>query len=279
MNKVAIGIACWNRPHYFKELVKSLDENLIDLFDVDTHLFIDGEICKFTGVSKTDKSLIDECIRIFDESFIPNKTKHVRNNNVSVAINQFEMMQDLFSSYEKVIFLEDDIVLSKNFVYLMKRVLDQFRLEDYIFSVSPGFKLLCDNSKLAENISRLKISEGHFWAEAMWAHKWQKIIPKMNSYMDIVSQKPYNERNGQKIKHLFEMGGRSMSATSQDNAKDWAISTSGMKRARMIINRATGIGDIGVHSTREKLAHFGDGHNKIYVLDGERSIERFEVVI
>jgi len=67
-------------------------------------------------------------------------------------------------------------------------------------------------------------------------------------------------------------------ATSQDNAKDWAISRTKMKRARFIINRATGVGNEGVHSTAAKLARSGDGHNQIYILKDERLIDNFRIV-
>lgn len=277
MNKVAIGIACWNRPQYFSQLLSSLEANLLDLENVDTHLFIDGDICAFTGEQKTDKKLIYENISLFQKALIPNKTMHVRSLNVSVAIHQFEMMKMLTSIYDKIIFLEDDVVLSPNFVAVMKQLLNQFENDEKIFSISSGFKLMCKPTETEQYKDAIKSSEGHFWAEAIWTKKWNKILPRLQQYMDIVYQKSYMQRDHGKIKTLFENGGRVMSATSQDNAKDWAISLSGMTRARLVVNRATGIGDVGVHSTHEKLKKFGDGHNKIYVFDDEKKM-KFRVI-
>lgn len=270
LNKTAIAIACWNRPEYFRQLMMTLESNLLEMEDVDTHMFIDGDICAFTGEQRTDKKLIYENISIFQKALIPNKTMHIRSLNVSVAVHQFQLMQMLTPIYDRIIFLEDDVVVSPNFIGVMKALLEQFENDESVFSISPGFKLLCKKEEVEKYKDALKFTEGHFWAEAMWTKKWNKILPRYQQYMDIVSQKAYVNRDHQRINKLFIDHGRKMAATSQDNAKDWAISLSGMKRARLIANRATGIGDSGVHSTPDKLKHSGDGHNPIQVFDNEK---------
>lgn len=271
MNKTAIAIACWNRPDYFTQLMTSLEANLLEMEDVDTHMFIDGDICALTGEMRTDKQLIYQNIQIFQKALIPNKTMHVRSLNVSVAVHQFQLMQMLTPIYDRIIFLEDDVVVSPNFVGVMKKLLDQFENNNDVFSISPGFKLMCKKEEVEEYKDAIKFTEGHFWAEAIWTKKWNKILPRYEQYIKIVSEKPYKERDNQRIMKLFRDHGRAMPATSQDNAKDWAISLSGMKRARLIANRATGIGDTGFHSTPEKLKHSGDGHNPIHVFDNEKT--------
>ena len=50
----------------------------------------------------------------------------------------------------------------------------------------------------------------------------------------------------------------------------------GLKRIRLVVNRATGIGDKGIHSTAAKLKQTGDGHNPIYAF-GELKIRRFKL--
>lgn len=272
MKNIALTIACWNRPQYFQQLMSSLEANILELENVDIHLFVDGGIDKFTGEPVADKQKIQENISIFQKAILPNKTLHARSLNVSIAIHQFEMMQMLTSVYDKIIFLEDDVVVSPNFVGVMKCLLKQYEKDPKIFSISSGFKPLCKPEDVEGHKDKLKLSEGHFWAEAMWSEKWRKIVPLLEKYMEIVSEKPYKQRDHQRIKNLFSTTGRAMPATSQDNAKDWAIYLSGMKRARLIVNRSTGIGDEGFHSTKEKLAHSGDGHNKIYVFDNEKRL-------
>ena len=273
--KIGVGIISWNRPHYLKELIKSLEAN--NLEDLEFHLFQDGNICKFTGVQKTQDKLIGESIKIFNESNLPNKKTHIQKQNVSVAINQFEAMRFLMKNYEQFIFLENDVVVSKNFFGLMKRVLVQYENDDRIACISPGFRRKCYEDDVDYFSNKLLFTDGHFWAEACWSKKWKLIEDEYMAYYDIVKQRPYNQRNDAEINALFKRSGIKRSATSQDNGKDWAILKSGMRRARFIVNRATGIGDYGIHSTPEKLKKMGDGHNSIYEFEKEVEFPSFEI--
>jgi len=273
--KIGVGIVSWNRPQYLKELLSSLEKNELD--DLDFHLFQDGHICKFTGVEKTKESLIKESVKLFEKSKLPNKKLHMQKKNVSVAINQFEAMRFLMTNYEQFIFLENDVVVSKNFFGLMKRILTQFEDDGQIACVSPGFRRKCYEEDTDYFANKLMLTDGHFWAEACWSKKWKLVEDEFMAYYNIVQHRPYNQRNDVAIKALFKRSGIKRAATSQDNGKDWAILKSGMRRARFIVNRATGIGDHGIHSTPAKMKKMGDGHNSIYEFEDEVEFESFEI--
>ena len=273
--KIGVGIISWNRPQYLKELLESLEKNVLD--DLEFHLFQDGHICKFTGVVKTKKKLIEDSVKLFKKSKLPNKEVHMQEKNVSAAINQFEAMRFLMKNYEQFIFLENDVIVSKNFLSLMKRVLLQFKDDERIACISPGFKLMCYPDDIDYFANKLMLADGHFWAEACWSKKWKVVEDEYMAYYDIVKGRPYNQRNDIEINSLFKRSGIKRSATSQDNGKDWAILKSGMRRARFIVNRATGIGDYGIHSTPAKLKKMQDGHNPIYEFDKEIEFESFEI--
>jgi len=275
MNKIGVGIISWNRPQYLKELLKSLEANALD--DLEFHLFQDGNICKFTGTERTKESLIMESVKLFEESKLPEKKLHKQEKNVSVAINQFEAMRFLMKNYEQFIFLENDIVVSKNFIGLMKRVLMQYEDDGQIACISPGFRRKCYKDDVDYFANKLMLADGHFWAEACWSKKWKMVEDEFMAYYNIVQHRPYNQRDDAQIKALYARSGIMKSATSQDNGKDWAILKAGMRRARFIVNRATGIGDYGVHSTPAKMKKMGDGHNSIYKFEGELKLPSFEI--
>jgi len=275
MNKIGVGIISWNRPQYLKELLKSLEANALD--DLEFHLFQDGNICKFTGTERTKESLIMESVKLFEESKLPEKKLHKQEKNVSVAINQFEAMRFLMKNYEQFIFLENDIVVSKNFIGLMKRVLTQYEDDGQIACISPGFRRKCYEDDIDYFANKLMLADGHFWAEACWSKKWKMVEDEFMAYYNIVQHRPYNQRDDAQIKALYARSGIMKSATSQDNGKDWAILKAGMRRARFIVNRATGIGDYGVHSTPAKMKKMGDGHNSIYKFEGELKLPSFEI--
>jgi hypothetical protein len=120
-------------------------------------------------------------------------------------------------------------------------------------------------------------SDGHFWAEGMWSKKWKIIEDEYMAYYDIVRRTQYRRRDNMAINNLFIRSGIKRSTTSQDSGKDWAILKSGLRRIRFIVNRATGIGDFGVHSTPKKLKNTGDGHNKIYSFKNELKFKNFQI--
>jgi len=271
--KIGIGIISWNRPNYLKQTIESLEKN--DLKDVDFHLFQDGYRCKFTDFQVTTPNKIIESIKVFAESSLPNKHFHIRIENVSIAINQFEAMRILADNYKQFIFIENDVIFSKNFISLMRKALAQFEKDKKIACISPGFRLKCPAKKVEEFKDKLYFSKGHFWAEGCWANKWNKIEKEYIPYYNLVKNQPYRNRPEERIKKLFNDSGHKMITTSQDNGKDWAIKMTGMKRVRFIVNRATGIGDKGFHSTKQKLKVSGDGHNKIYNLN---NIKRFKII-
>ncbi len=273
--KLGIGIISWNRPEYLKQLIESLYNN--NLKDCHFHLFQDGHTCKFTGNQITDPKKINESIKVFLDSKLPNKNYNIRNENVSVAINQFEAMQVLSRKYKYFIFLENDIVVSLNFIEVMKKLLKQFEKDKKIACISSGFRLLCKKENIENNLDKLIFKRGHFWVEACWSKKWKIIEKFYMPYYNIVKEKPYPKRDENKIKELFRSNGAKMLATSQDQGKDWAIGQSGMKRIRLVVNRATGIGNNGIHSTPAKLKQTGEGHNPIYAYKEELDIKKFKL--
>lgn len=275
MKKIGVGIISWNRPHYLEKLLHSLEIN--DLSEVDFHLFQDGSICKFTGQEVAKVENISASIKAFSDSKLTNKHYHIRDNNVSVAINQFEAMQFLCENYSQFIFLEDDVIVSPNFIIIMKKLLKQFEKDKRVACISSGLSLLCEEDKIKENMDKLIFDKGHFWAECCWSEKWKIIEKEYMAYYNIVKDGPYKRRDDNAIKNLFESNGTAVLTTSQDQGKDWAITKTGMRRARLIVNRATGIGDWGIHSNPEKLKESGDGHNKIYSFDEELEIKEFKL--
>lgn len=273
---IGVGIISWNRPDYLKQTVASLEKNSLN--GMEFHLFQDGAYCRFTSEKRANLRDIKKSVKIFSQSRLPRKHIHWRKENVSIAINQFEAMRYLCSLYDKFIFMENDVLVSENFMDLAKVVLEQYANDKEVACVSPGFRLKCERDKVDEYADALLESDGHFWVEMCWADKWQRVEEKYMNYYRLVKDVPYGKRRHAEINKLFELTGCPRPTTSQDNGKDWAIKQAGMKRLRFVVNRATGIGDCGFHSTPEKLARSGDGHNSIYSSDEDLKIKQFRII-
>ena len=286
--KIGVGITAWNRPQYFSQMVASLERN--DTSDTEFHLFQDGVNCRYTGEPQCTEESVRDSLDVFKNSKLPKKFVHAWPDNVSIAINQYETMKFLRENYEYFIFMEDDIVLSKNFMPLMKVALEQFKDHAEVASISPGFRMLCssDSESAKRYLDKMVFSEGHFWVEGCWSHKWERVEKEFMPYYKLITANPYRKKElvERQIKRLFLDGGRSMMHVSQDQGKDWAIWRTGLKRLRMMINRATGIGDIGFHNTPSNVAaaeaglrHYdgSDWHNLILSPKEELDIKEFKI--
>lgn len=269
--KLGIAIVAWRRAKYLKQLIESLEKN--NLEDVDFHLFVDGHLCRFSQRKVCEITDVEKTIEVFEKSNLPNKNVHRQEYNVGPAINQYETMELMSKNYERFLFLENDIVVSKNFVAMMKKALEEFKDNEQIACISPGFRLKCYPEEIDMYKDKLMFSDGHFWAEAFWSKKWELIKIEYMPYYEYVRNVPYMQRDMNAIDRLFRSTGIPRYATSQDNGKDWAILRAGLRRARFVVNRATGIGDYGIHSTPKKLQQTGDGHQEIFDFDDELGFE------
>lgn len=104
------------------------------------------------------------------------------------------------------------------------------------------------------------------------------MLVNYEPYYDIVNKTSYKTRSGKKITELFHKYHHNTSITSQDAGKDFAIRMSKYKRARFIVNRATGIGTTGFHNTPKKEKKVGDCNNEIFVDEGDRDIKQLILV-
>ncbi|MFA5420861.1 MAG: hypothetical protein WC280_02475 [Patescibacteria group bacterium] len=250
---LGIALISFNRGQYFKQTIKSL-ENQVKAGEVDYHLFQDGAVNKFSHALKSRPELISQSIRIFDRANLKRKIKHISEMNIGNALNQFRAIEFMSQYYDYFLIIEDDVVLSKYYLRLIRVMIEQFLSENDVFSVALNFKRMCEKSKIKENLDKagynLKFPGAnslHWWAECFSSEKWQRAKPYFLDYIKLVENCDYQRRPAQKIKELFYRSGMFIAQTSQDAGKDYAIKMAGMKRVNTIVNRGFYIGQIGLH--------------------------------
>ena len=79
------------------------------------------------------------------------------------------------------------------------------------------------------------------------------------------SSKIYQQRNNEQIREWWKQFGKNEMMTSQDRAKEHAVVDNGMVRVFTYSNRATYIGQLGVHGTPE-----GFKRGKYDIMHGDR---------
>lgn len=253
--KLAIVLYTQYRERYLNEVIKSLREN--DLTDCDVFCVIDGVVNKYTGritceASKHEQvvNLVDEHTDIFKEVF---KNKH----NLGVAINQLTYTDYFFNEldYKYLLHLEDDLVLSKNYVFLIKKLLAKYEDDEKVKQVlgSPkDVKDYIDGNKDEKKLARATFPKTpHAWGVGWWREKWNKMKPYfMESYRRFLKDIDYVNRDHNKIIEFYKKHSLDDRTSSQDKQRDLAFSRAGYTDTiQTVKQRAKYIGKSGLHST------------------------------
>ena len=273
--KVGVGIISFDRPDYLRQLVASLEQQT-HLEETYFHLFQDGSKNVFSGRECADQADIERCVNVFAEADLPRAFFHVREENAGIAINQFEAIEGMVAQYDYVLMLEDDVVLSPYYFRLMRVLFEQLEDQEDVFGFCLGFKKLCARHKTRENLDKIFKTCGHWWAEAFWADRWERVRPHFLEYYRLVQDKDYVMRPSQEIRELFRRKGWPSPVTSQDAAKDMAIYSAGMERVRTVVNRAISVGKRGVHFTPAIFRKLGFHDQEPCIFAEDAILQKFE---
>lgn len=277
---LAVGIFAWQRPEYLTRCLDSLAAN--DLTGVDVHLFQDGAVCAYTDIQRGDPGNVKESLRLFEKAEFPRKELHLQSKNVGLAAQRLFMMPYLARRYRWFMSMDDDAVLSPHAIHLLKVLLLQFEEDDSIGCVFPGFRPLCIPERAHEHESSVYVADnvGHWWATAYWGRKWVKYQEATYlRYCDFVLPYPYIEHYHYKAEVMAwaEALGTKVEASS-DTALLRTMQVNKQLQAQPVLNRATGIGERGIHSTPELFAKIMDANRPYHVSDSELGIKIFQCV-
>lgn len=266
--KLGVAIISYNRPHYFRQLIESLEKQTT-LEETDFHLFQDG------AKTPVDRSLINQCMTIFNSSTLPNITITKRGKNVSIAINQFEAVEEMTSKYDWIMVIEDDVILSPDYLRLIRILIEQYGNRPEVFGVSLNFLRRCNSKAIEKNLYRVRYSKEHWWAECFSSQKWKKVKPYFLEYYKLVKDRPYDQRPRSAITKLFRQHGLFIPQTSQDAGKDYALHRAKLKRINTVVNRGMYIGLQGTHFNA-RLANKYEFEKQVpYIFASDKTADKF----
>lgn len=273
--RIGVGIISFDRPHYLRQLVRSLEANG-DLKGVDFHLFQDGAVNRWSGRLCGSGPGIMAAVSLFKASGLRRKTVHVHLDNVGIALNQHRALEYLVMRYPWVVLLENDVVLSPHYLRLARVLFEQLEAESNVCSFCLGFKKLCPRHRVADNLDKMIRVCGHWWGEGLWSNKWARARPFFDEYYHLVADCDYQARPHEAITGLFRAHGWPSINTTQDAAKDMAIYSAGMERVRLVVNRGISIGRHGTHSTPALYRGLGFDDQEPYVFESDAVLDRFQ---
>jgi len=212
MSLAPIVLFAYNRPHHTSMAVNAL---------IESELSQDSEIFVFIDGPKT-KDDIEKIANI--RSFIISKRKHFKkfecvthSTNIGLYRNITEGVSSVLDKREKVIVIEDDVIVYRNFLRYMNNALQAYETHPRVWHIN-GY-----TEAIGELIER---NNGSYftrlmwcWGWGTWAEKWKKYEKDAGRLIGTLSKKD--------IKRFNMDGSLNLWAQVVDNKKglqnSWAI--------------------------------------------------------
>lgn len=204
-----ICLFVYKRLDTLKEAVKSLQKNeLAQLSDL--YIFSDAanDPSEIQAVNK---------VRDFCETVTGFKSVKVicAEQNLGLATSIIKGVSSVISKNEKIIVLEDDLVVSNNFLSFMNEALHYYKDKEKIFSIT-GYSSPMQNKK---NKEVYFTKRGCSWGWGTWKEKWDTIDWNASDYESFI-------QNKEKQKQFNKMGSDltiSLMKQQMGMTNSWAI--------------------------------------------------------
>jgi hypothetical protein len=188
----------YNRPTHTKRVISSLSENRLA---TESELFVYSD-----GPRKSaDIDLVDD-VRVLIRSIKGFRNFHIveREENRGLSASIISGVSDVIQVYGKVIVVEDDLLLSRNFLTFMNTALKYYENFPGIYSIT-GFNYPSDAIHIPEKyaydvyLSYRCMS----WGWGTWRDRWNSVDWNVSRLDDFMKHK--------KSQTLFNRGGEDLS--------------------------------------------------------------------
>ncbi len=174
-----ICLFVYKRLDTLKETVKSLQENELARLS-DLHIFSDA-----AGKTSDDEAVSQ--VRNFCKTITGFKSVNIvcSEKNSGLAVSVIKGVSDIINKHDKVIVLEDDLVLSGNFLFFMNEALHFYKDNEHMFSVG-GYTSPMKNGKNADVYFTKRASP---WGWGTWKDKWNTLDWNVTDYDSFIRNK------------------------------------------------------------------------------------------
>jgi|TARA_Y100000389_G_C17469792_1_gene529268 hypothetical protein len=206
-NLAPVIIFAYNRPRHLRQLLQSLSENDLACHS-DVFIYIDKP------VKEIDITNNQAVVNIANEDWnFNNKKIIIRETNFGLRKNILSGISEVVSKYEKIIVLEDDLVLSKYFLKYMNEALFLYKEQNNVWHIA-GF-----NYKTPSLASRSSFFSSHMncWGWATWENRWHNISTDLQIN---ISKEDIDEFN---FGNLIPNNYQQLLLNQQEKISTWAI--------------------------------------------------------
>ncbi len=213
-NYAPVVIFGYNRVDKLRECIEALRE-CDGIGHTEIFLYIDGP------KDQIDENAVNKVkeytSKLKDQSWFLNLKIKYQERNRGLAESVIAGITEIINQYGKVIVLEDDIIVTSDFLLFMNGALDAFQNDGKVWSISTN--TLSNHKIKASHEDILWTYRGECWGWASWADRWNKVDWEVSDYNEFI--------NNKKCQRVFNHGGRDMTQLLQmqhdGKINSWAI--------------------------------------------------------
>jgi hypothetical protein len=260
---IAIAILSFDRPNYLRQVLDSLKLN--DLSGCDIYCFQDNWKTINGKIVAREKS-VKKSIIAWKNSGIKGSF-FLQPNNLAPALH-FDFVEKLLfreKKYERVVFLEDDMVLQPNYISTLKYMFNKYGDDPRVAMIS-AYGSHYNHSLEDQEKNKHKLAGMHHnWAFGLTREFWERRQPFVEEYLEkFMYGVEYRERNNGAILSWLKEKGCGFQATSQDSIKEAAGTFLNAIKITCYPNLAKYIGRVGLHANTINYKKSGFDQQIIY---------------
>ncbi len=185
-NLAPVLITAFNRDFHFCETLDALSKNKDSKY---TNLYISIDGWKNEEDKKKQEKII-QFAENYSNKFLSLNIDR-KSKNLGLSRNITESITSIINKYEKIIVLEDDIVVSEAFLKFMNDSLEHYKNEEKIWHIS-AYNAINDKEKLNEVfLWRLM----NCWGWATWKNKWSHYEKNSKNLIENFNKEQIDEFN------------------------------------------------------------------------------------
>ena len=192
--KSAILLLGFNRIDYFTKVLTSLEQNEA-AYEHDLFVYIDG------GPNARQEAIKE----LMANSKFPDAEIVCRVNNWGIGRHLIDARRRLFDElgYDRILLLEDDLVLGENYVETVFKISDWASDYDDIGTITAYNINSAPIDEQAEQENQLIATNRHFWAYVITKRVWDEIKHIIYAYEARFLTKSTTNRAHRRIRWLF----------------------------------------------------------------------------
>ena len=179
--------------------------------------------------------------------------------NKGMAKSVIEGVTKVLEDHEDIIVLEDDLVVSPDFLHFMNDALNVYRNREDIWSISgytPNLKELEDENKIGVFI----VPRAQCWGWASWRDRWESVDWEVDDFNRLSRKK--------KLQDQFNQGGndlyRTLEMERRERIESWAVrwAYAASKQKKWTVNPIQSkVQNIGLKSSTSHVGWHDERHN------------------